>query len=243
MGAFADYDLLSADTFELTDGTGATVGTYEVATHPTDDTITLQTSIGAAANGQTDIEGTLRNDQVALPSDFDMQGLSAASFTPGLLGDIRFTSEQGMLNLRSYPTIGTMVGFWALLRYVRGLAGGQATPRLELWPATDSSDEEIILFYRGGWKEPTTDDEVLSPPSWMNLLFIEVFKAVVMGHEESETGTLDQRLTALRKGVLFADARARDLLEQVEIGAPDHTWLDDRGYVSRYDVPPQIIVP
>ncbi len=238
-GAFTDYSLLSADTLEVLSGTGAIAGTYEVLTRPTANTVTLATSISSAAVNLTGIEAVMRNDQIALPSDFDLAGITAYAMKDGLAGDMRFTTDQGMLNLRSYPTVGVLTGFWALLRYVRGVSGGQAVKRLELWPATDDSDEEMVIFYRGGWKEPATDDEVLSPPSWMNPLFIEVFKAVVMGHEESETGSLDARLTALNSGILFYKAKSRDLLEQVEHGRPTNTWLDAVDEpLSRFSVPP-----
>lgn len=244
VGAFTNYSPLSADTLEVLSGTGARTGTYEVVTRPTADTITLATSISTAAVNLTGIEATMPNDQIALPSDFDLSGITAYAMRDGLAGDIRFTTDQGMLNLRSYPTVGILTGFWALLRYVRGTSGGQAVKRLELWPTTESADEELVIMYRGGWKEPTTDDEVLSPPSWMNLLFIEILKAVCMGTEESEMGSIDQRLTMLRKGVLFNDARARDMLEQLEHGRPENTWLDAVDEpLSRFSVPPPMIVP
>lgn len=237
VGAFAAYSPLSADTFELTSGTGATTGTYEVVSRPDADSVVLRTSIGAAANGQTDIVGTLRNDQIELPSDFDFQTISAWGMTRGLTKWLSLTSEQGMLDFRTFSPQHT-IGFWALLRYVRGYAGGQAVPRLELSGTTDSADEALVIFYRGGWKEPDTDDEVLCPPSWMNGLFIEILKSIVMGTEESESGSLDARLTKLRMGVTFLDARARDMLAQPTMGPAENCWMDGYGHrLSRYDYP------
>lgn len=242
-GAFTNYSWLSADTLEVTSGTGATTGTYEVASRVDANTITLRTSIGAAANGQTDIAATMRNDQIALPSDFDMQSITAWAMKRGLTGWVEMTGEATMLNLRAFGTERT-IGFWTLLRYVRGVDGGQAVPRLEISTVTDSADEELVIFYRGGWKEPATDDEVLCPPSWMNLLFIEVLKAVAMGTEESELGSLDARLTKLRMGVLFADAKNRDLMAQVTLGAPENCWMDYSAEpLSRYSTPCDLIVP
>jgi len=53
----------------VTAGTGAAPGVYEVASRLSSDAIALKTSIGAAANGQTNIEASLDGEfQNALPS-------------------------------------------------------------------------------------------------------------------------------------------------------------------------------
>lgn len=59
-GAFAAYTFTAGiDRFLVTGGTGATVGVYTVASKTSNDAITLTASIGAGADGQTDIGGTL----------------------------------------------------------------------------------------------------------------------------------------------------------------------------------------
>jgi len=58
-GAFAGYTWKKGDRWLQTAGTGDTVGTYIVAGKTSDDAITLATTIGAGADGQTDIAGTL----------------------------------------------------------------------------------------------------------------------------------------------------------------------------------------
>lgn len=60
-GGFATYQHTAGDTCSITAGTGATVGTYEIASKTDADNIVLTTSIGAGADGQTDIEGTFGN--------------------------------------------------------------------------------------------------------------------------------------------------------------------------------------
>lgn len=241
-GAFADYDFLSADTFDLASGTGATVGRYEVASRTDDDSIVLATSIGAAANGQTDITGELKNDQVALPSDFDFQAITAIGLEDGLVGCVELTSPQTLMNLRSWGGAGSLVGFAALITWIRSAAGGQPIPRLDMWPASTAEDNAIILRYRGGWKDPADDAEVLSIPGWLNSLFIELYKAVLMGHEEPEGGTVDQRITRLRMGELFRAAITRDGLIQQAWGPMENGWTDwPREAVSRYDIPPRMV--
>lgn len=240
VAAFTSYTFLDGDTVSVTDGTGATVGTYAVASKTSADAIVLVTSIGAAANGQTDIEADLPNDHIALPSDFDIQQILGYSMTNGLLGQMEFTDEQSMLNLRNWPGGGRSTGFWALVRWVRTAANVRAVPHLELWPASSSAEEEMVIFYRGGWVEVADDDDDLSLPQagWLDPLFIEVFKAVVMGHEESEGGSVDDRLAKLQMGITFQKAAERDALFQPDHGPVENGWTDRpwRG-ISRFDFP------
>jgi hypothetical protein len=243
-GAFADYVPLSADTLEVTEGTGATLGTYEVVSRPTANTIVLRTSIGAAADAQTDIVATLPNDQIALPLDFSLQQITAYAIRDGLVGAVDFTTPQGMLSLRAWGTIGSVVGFWALLRYVRGYAGGRPVPRLELHPRAGDANEALVIYYRGGWKDPDTDAEELGIPAELDGLYIEVFKCHVMGNEEPEKGSVDQRLSQLRGGVLWSDAVRWDAGVQTDFGYSQGCWMDGPfGPTSRFDVPPPLVLP
>lgn len=229
VGAFADYEFLSGDTAVVTEGTGATPGTYEVVARVDDDSITLRTSIGSAADGQTDIEAQLPNDQVSLEPDFSLQAITAYSMTDGLVGAFEFTSPQGLLDLRTWPGLTSTISIWAIVNWVRGTSGGQPVPRLDLWPERDSSDEELVIFYRGGWREPADDAEVIGIPGWTNLLFTEVVKAVVNGYEDPEGGTVDQRVTVLTKGSLFANAIERDALIQPDVGPMVNGWAEPSG--------------
>ena len=225
-GAFADYSHLSGDTFELETGTGATVGTYEVASRTDDDTIVLASSIGAAADGQTDITGFLANDQVALPSDFDFQAVTAYSLADGLVGSFELVSPQALLDLRTWPGLSTTISFWAAINWVRSAAGGRPEPRLDVWPETTEDAEELVLFYRGGWLAPETDTENLSIPEWCDLLFMEAVKAVVNGFEDPEGGTTDLRLAQLKVGELWRVAVERDALIQPSLGERKNGWAD-----------------
>lgn len=247
-GAFASYTFVDGDTFSCTDGTGATTGTYEVVAKVDSDSITLKTSIGAAANGQTDIDGSLKNDHITLPTDLDIQQILAYSMTNGLLGMVEFTDEQTMLNLRNWPGGGRSTGFWALVRWVRTASNVRAVPHVELWPPSSSSEEELVIFYRGGWIEVADDDDDLSLPQagWLDALFIEVFKAVVMGHEESEGGGVARRLAGMSivgqdgrfVDPIMRNASERDALFQPDHGPLENGWTDRpwRG-ISRYDFP------
>lgn len=245
-GAFVDYSWLSADTIDVTETANGVIGRYEVESRTSDDAIVLRTSIGAAADGDSDIVATLANDQVALAPDFDVRQIVAYAVSNGLIGTLDFISPQTMLDIRSSNPATTTVGFWALVRHVRdAVNGGQPLPRIELAPHSSGSDQRLVLYYRSGWKAPATDDEVISIPDWLNLLFIEMFKAVLKGEEEPELGTIDERLAALRTGVLWFDAVARDAAMQTDYGRSVGGWMEaplGRGW-SRWDTPTELLIP
>lgn len=54
---FSSPSFNPGNTVTVVGGTGATAGVYVIATHPSADAITLTTSIGAGADGQTNIDG------------------------------------------------------------------------------------------------------------------------------------------------------------------------------------------
>jgi hypothetical protein len=246
VGAFTNYSFLSQDTIDLTAVPLGTTGRYEVASRVSADAITLRTSIGAAVT--TGVVGSMRNDQIELPTDFDLQSITGYAMTNALAGFLETTSAQSMLDLRSWPSNGLNgagFGFWALLAYVRNPSGGVAVPRLELWPTISITEQAFMITYRGGWKEPDTDEEVLGLPGradgtggWLNALFIEAVKAVVKGHEEPGQGSVDQRLAALQTGVLFRNAVVRDQMTQPNMGPMEGSWLDQTGRgFTRFDFP------
>lgn len=62
--AFTNYTFRVGDRIRITGGTGATAGYYIVASRVSADAITLTATIGAGADGQTDISGTLFDFQL-----------------------------------------------------------------------------------------------------------------------------------------------------------------------------------
>lgn len=57
--AFTNYTFVAGDTIAISAGTGATIGTYTIASRTSNDAIVLTTSIGAGADGQSDIAGNM----------------------------------------------------------------------------------------------------------------------------------------------------------------------------------------
>lgn len=63
-GAFTNYTFRVGDRIRITGGTGATAGYYIVASRVSADAITLTATIGAGADGQTNIAGSLYDFQL-----------------------------------------------------------------------------------------------------------------------------------------------------------------------------------
>lgn len=82
-GAFASYVFSSGDTLTITGGTGATTGTYYVASRTSDDAVVLTASIGSGADGQTNIAGSLGHPLhwvvLAGPNGLGMQAYTNAT--------------------------------------------------------------------------------------------------------------------------------------------------------------------
>lgn len=243
-GAFTAYSHLSGDTVEIDSGTGATVGTYEVASKTSANAVVLGASIGSAADGQTDIAATFPNDQVEIPSGFPLLQITAYAAPDSLISRMEFTSPQSLLDIRGYPGyVGTTIGFWALLRHVRSPSGGSPIPRLDLWPRATGTEEAMVIYYRGGWLVPSTDEELLSIPDWLDPAYIEFFKAYVMGTEEPEGGSVDRRIVAVLQGPSFLNASQIDSTMQQSYGRMRGGWLDESGSpADRYAFPPPVVV-
>ncbi len=235
IGAFASYNFLVGDTYDAQSGTGVNVGLYEIASKTSSDEIVLRMSLGAAANGQTNLAGELPNDQVELPSDFDIQRITAFAATNGLVGALSLTAAQLLLSLRTVVPGVTSVSFWGLLNYVLNSAGGKPIPRLDIWPGPTEMRQEFAIFYRAGWKRPVTDHELLVLPQWLELFYLELLKAIARGQDEADTGSTARRLEELQSSRWFARLKIRDSALQPEYGEIQGGWLGIEGYGSRFN--------
>jgi len=246
VGAFtaALYTLVPGDTFRCTGGTGASIGSYTVASVTDDDSVVLETSIGSAADGLTDIEGRFPNDQVLLPAGFDVQSILAIQARDLSVSTFNWTTAQGMLDLRSWPGLRSTVSFWGFMNYHRSVTGGAPVQRMELWPESSTNDEIVTLIYRGGWLEPTDDNSELSIPNHVNGIFTSMVKAVVNGYEDPSQGSVEERLSAVTRSDRFHYVTARDAEFQADLGAMENGWIDTQGNkIGRYDTETPTVQP
>lgn len=111
-----------------------------------------------------------------------------------------------------------------------GTVGGAPRPRLDLYPTPAATRQNaFIAYYRAGWNEVRSDNDVILVPDFIEPLYIQLLRAMALGYERDSEADVNQRLIALRRGGLFRDARDRDLqmqptYGQMQNGAAQMQW-------------------
>jgi hypothetical protein len=236
-GAFTNYTFIPGDILEITDGTGATTGEYPVASRTSNDAITLATSIGAAADGQSDIDGTLAFPYVSMPSDFgELLDIRA----DGLTVDFSLVDFSEIAMLRDGAILPNGFMYWGAIVHPAQTAQTStfAVPRLEIYPTpTSTIVSALTLWYRADWRELSGDTHYAAVPQWCEALLIEYIRAVAEGymnrHADNEgllpVSTLSDRLRDIEEGPLFRRATEKDMLIQPSYGVITGGLIESMG--------------
>ena len=242
-GTLDGYVAVPGDTFEVTGGTGAYLGHYRIigaTTSDTGDKLTLDRDISfngtpqgenqdqsfagqdSTSSDLTGVSGIIHAEGVALP--FDFAELIAYHSTSGLLQGLQMTSHADLLQKRA-SAMTTPLGFhYATIVQPAKLGGSgeeksRPYPRLELWPAPSANENAAVqILYRRGWSSVNTSNEVIAIPTWIEPLYTEIARAYALGWEEADIATLDQRLSMIVQGPLYAAAIDRDSSVQPDLG-------------------------
>lgn len=215
---FSTYTFRSGDYVEVSAGTGATLGRYYIASKTSNDAIVLTTSIGSGANGQTDIDFTLLQPSIALPSDFGE--LTSLEMTDTLVESIRLTSLDELNKIRM---LGSQYGswdFWAALSFPgQSSTTTVPSPQLEIYPPpTVSETGAITIYYRRGWTELSDTAAVANIPLYCEGLLREIVRAYGQGLEEDDVAALSTRLQLIENGPVFKAAQRQDQMVQFSYG-------------------------
>jgi len=205
--ALANYVRLPGDSFRVTGGTGAKSGYYNVAASTTT-SLTLETSIGAAADTQTDIIGTMALPSIILPSGIqEVIAIQADGLTNK---QVQMTDFQSLVNFKASGLTGSSWGYWAAVDWgdYYSPGGGAPTPRLEIYPDPGQDSIAVLtMFYRASWKALNDDADRSNTPTWFDPLLIQAVRAYGLGIEKSN---MEQQQGLLRTSVLFLDTCRRD---------------------------------
>ena len=219
-GAFANYEFVDGDMYEVTSGTNAILGFYRVTGRTSDNAITLESDYFTSASG-TDQAGTLHTGALALPADFrDLIGVNSSS---GLLKGISLVTHTELLERRASSYTTTSGNYYAAIVHPQttGLASstGAPTPRLEIWPTPGANETAAMTFiYRAGWVECVNDTDLIRVPSYLELPFLEIVRALARGWEEEDQGSISVRLSQVMSGPLMIVAKERDDMTQPDYG-------------------------
>lgn len=222
-GAFADYVFVDGDKLKNTAGTGITAADreYPIKSRTSDDAIVLETSIGSAADGLTDMAATMENNSVLLPSDCG--DIRAYDATESLVNSLVLVDAQELLHNRTRQIL---IHSWNLRGMITqhtsssaATTPGKITKLLEIWPSVSSNDEDALtIFYRSGWVDIATDSDRIRIPDFMELLYLEMCRRFAKGWEEEDIADLPTRLEGLTRTEMYRDIRSTDGSIQPDYG-------------------------
>ena len=110
-GAFTSYTFVAGDTIAVTAGTGATAGTYTIASRTSNNAIVLTTSIGAGADLATQVSNrsvmNLTNSPTGIFIDrIEANGVAAAATDSIAVANEAGTTQQGAIFLARGTVLG-----------------------------------------------------------------------------------------------------------------------------------------
>lgn len=234
--AFSDYTFQKGDRIQITDGTGATAGYYNVAGKTSANAITLEATIGAGADGETDIDATLYFPYVDLPTDFDqlVKVESATSYSRQLI----LTSASFIETLRGDVTEATL-DYYVALEYPAQASSTENAPRarLCLYPtATADASNALTVVYRAGWTELSTLSQVPNIPTSFEALLVELVEAIAKARAKSESIT--ERVEPIERGGMLKRLKEHDGTAQPHAGMLRNGCVRERlwspGVARRY---------
>ena len=218
-GSFANYTFVDGDVIEITSGTGATAGEYEIASRTNDNAIVLVSSIGAAADGNSDIAGTIPNNTILLPSDL-RDIIAIDTIDSNSEGFEWVGGEVFNYHRTGRWSFSNQLGTSGLITGVRPNSGGAIIFMLEIDPNESTSEERLSLRYTAGWRDVTTASEVLPLPNDGSLdgLFLQALVAHARGYDKESEMSLPIRLSQLAATPYWKQHVAQDASRAPSLG-------------------------
>lgn len=214
--AFTNYTFRDAEILTISDGTGATVGDYVVAGKTSANAITLDASIGSGADGQTDIDGSLKFPYCVLPSDFGQGEIITVVHTnefaytvqPASLAQIRLMREQSITS--------TQVIYYAVSYPSQvDTATSPADALLEIYPTPSAAAvAELWLTYRSGWITLSDDSAVANVPPG----YEKVLRDLCVAFAHYELNGDDTLIQQVENGPILARLKRADGAAHVQLG-------------------------
>lgn len=206
--AFTNYSWVTGDEITVTDGTGATTGTYKVASRTSANAIVLTGSIASGNLSTGDIKWSIRPQTVALPTDLrDIVHIASTSLSS--LGGVTLTTIGHILEMRrSSASITAATGYyWGAVVY----SGSTPKPILEIYPSPAANATGALrITYRARWAELTSDTGQIDVPDFVQDLFLFIARAYAAGYVRNDVGSIHARLAEIQAGPIFLAATRSD---------------------------------
>lgn len=188
--AFTSYTHVPGDAITITDGTGATTGSYVIASKTSANAIVLDTSIGSGADGQTDIDGTIQLPRLTLPDDFGYGQIKALHYNGTIGIEMQKSSLEQIRYMRRDDVDIEGVVYYAPSypsQASTSVSPGQAI--LEIHPIPSAAVTGAYwLTYLAGWTV-LSGSAVANVPVWMESLLRDMIRAFA---HKAKTGTNEQ---------------------------------------------------
>jgi len=228
IGAFADYEYVAGDIIEVDAGANADLRAYPIESRLDDDTIVLAEGLGAAADGDSDIGGTLPNQSIALPTDFMAFPSPRALWSRGTeVRSLEFTSRE-VFNARRASRVdsdgtGSFIG---VVTELMDRGAGLSRPVLEIFPGVTTARLDAFRgYYRSRLViDPSSDQNPVPLPAGrpaLEIALIKAARAFALGLEEGEEAdrlSLEEHLRRLISSDIWQAARKQDGLQQPTVG-------------------------
>lgn len=141
--------------------------------------------------------------------------------TSGLTSSFSFTSMQNLTNYRSESVTQIAQHYFAAISYPsqEDRTKPPPPPRLELWPTPSSESRGVLtIVYRKRWRVLVDNTDVPDMDESLNPLLRLVVRAFVLGYEEEDAGSLDERLAVIESGSILQRLKENDGLRQSDAG-------------------------
>lgn len=214
---FTNYTYRAAEQFEVTDGTDATQGFYQVASRTSANAITLAATIGADADGNADIDGTITFPYCVLPSDFGEGEIVGVTVGSNTLTKAMPRSLSVIRNMRQYQSLTTDWQVYYAPVYAKQLSSSvaMADPLLEIYPTpTAASKGALILTYKSGWMTMSDEDAVANVPAGYEY----VLSRLVKGFAQEAITTDNSLIMSVRGSAELLDLKRADGGTQANLG-------------------------
>ena len=217
VGAFADYDFLTGDRLEITDGgAGAVARNYTVASRTSDDAIELASAPG---DSTSDVGFTLHADACALPDDFGE--LLSYEAQNSLINSLSLVNFQRLLDMRTNQFSVTSYNFFGAILHAAPATGGEPVPRLEVYPASQTNLlDELRIHYRSAWVDVDAGSGFIGIPDWFHSLFFHSLREFAQGYEGKgdDQGGIWDRTDRITQSTIFLSTARRDARIQPDFG-------------------------
>lgn len=213
-GGFTNYTFVDGDQIDITGGANAQKRQVEIVSRTDANNIVLLDSLGAAADGDTDVDGTLHLPKCELAPDFGSIITMSANNT--LINGVQLVTPGQVLAFRTNQIEVTSAWqYHATIIYV----GRPRRPVLDVYPDFGSDQINVFrYFYRQGWTRLAKLGDIVEIPDFLWLLYIQLVRAFALGWEDEDQRTVTNRLEEIKQGQEFEAARMFDWRVQPSFG-------------------------